>query len=102
MFRNNIKIALRNFLKDGQFSLLNLVGLSTGLACTILIFLWISDELSVDSYNKKADQLFQILQNTNTETTVETTDHTPGLLSATLLHEMPEVAYSTAVVPVSW
>jgi putative ABC transport system permease protein len=62
MFRNNFKIAWRNFLKDRQFSLLNLLGLSTGLACAILIYLWSTDELHIDKFNEKDDQLFQVLK----------------------------------------
>jgi hypothetical protein len=52
MFRNNLKIAWRSLLKDRQSTILNLIGLSTGLACTLLIYLWVSDELSIDSGRK--------------------------------------------------
>jgi putative ABC transport system permease protein len=102
MFRNNFKIAWRNFLKDRQFSLLNLLGLSTGLACAILIYLWSTDELHIDKFNEKDDQLFQVLQNTKTENGVETIDRTPGLLAKTLATETPEVEYAASVIPVSW
>jgi len=39
MFKNNLKIAWRNLIKDRQFTFLNLIGLSTGLACVVLIYL---------------------------------------------------------------
>ena len=95
-------MAWRNFLKDRQFSVLNLIGLSTGLACTILIYLWITDELHVDRFNEKDNQLFQIMQNAKNTTGIETVEHTPGLLAKTLVKDVPEVEYATAIIPVSW
>ncbi len=50
---NNLKIAWRSFLKDRQFSFLNLLGLSIGLACTLLIYLWVNDELHVGRFLTK-------------------------------------------------
>ena len=57
------KIAWRNLRKDGQFSLLNLAGLSIGLACTLLIYLWVTDEWSVDKFHNKADRLYAVMYN---------------------------------------
>jgi len=50
MLKNYIKIAFRNLKKDKQFTLLNVVGLSAGMACTLLIYLWVHDELSYDKF----------------------------------------------------
>ena len=50
MFRNNFKTAWRSLVKDRQSTILNLLGLSTGLACALLIFLWITDERSFDRW----------------------------------------------------
>jgi putative ABC transport system permease protein len=52
MLKLNFKIAWRYLMKDRQFSLLNLIGLSTGLACAVLIFIWVNDELQVDKFHK--------------------------------------------------
>jgi len=57
MFTNYFIIAWRNLLKHRQFTLLNLLGLSTGLACALLIYLWVQDELNIDTFNKKDSQL---------------------------------------------
>ena len=102
MLRNNFKIIWRNLVKDRQFTLLNLVGLSTGLACALLIWLWISDELNVDKYNIKDAQLYQVKQNITHENNIETMDYTAGLLANALATELPEVEYATTVVPASW
>src|SRR5688572_8987645 len=47
MMKNYFKIAWRSLLKDRQFTLLNVLGLSAGLACSLLIFVWVSDELNI-------------------------------------------------------
>jgi putative ABC transport system permease protein len=63
MFKNYFKIAWRNLKKDHLFASLNLIGLSTGLACTILIYLWVNDELQVNKFNEKDSRLYQVLPN---------------------------------------
>ncbi len=57
MFKNYLKVTIRNLLKHKTYSLINILGLSVGLACTILILLWVQDELSVDRYHKKGDRI---------------------------------------------
>ncbi len=102
MFRNNLKITFRNLLKDRQFTLLNLIGLSTGLACTFLIYLWINDEVHVDKYNEKDPQLFQAMVNQHNDDGIKTGAYTPGLLANALVKEIPEVEYAVTVLPASW
>ena len=102
MFKYSLKIAWRNIRKDRSFTLLNLMGLSTGLACTLLIFLWVHDERSVDQFNENDSRLFQVMANWETPQGVQTGDNTPGLLAQTLRAEMPEVEYAVPVIPSSW
>ena len=102
MFKNTLKIIWRNLLKDRFFTALNLLGLSTGLACALLIGLWVNDERAVDKYNAKDSQLYQVLANQPTNDGIKTLTSTPGLLSQSLATDFPEVAYATAVLPASW
>jgi len=102
MLKSYFKIAWRNLLKDRQFTLLNLIGLSTGLACALLIWLWVTDERSMDKFNEKDSQLYQVMQNIQHENNIETMNHTAGLLANALKKEMPEVEYASTVVPASW
>jgi putative ABC transport system permease protein len=102
MLKNYFKIAWRNLIKDRQFTILNLVGLSTGLACALLIFLWISDELNKDKYNNNDQQLYQVMQNIKHDGIIETTENTGGLLANALKTELPKVEYAATVVPPSW
>jgi putative ABC transport system permease protein len=60
MFTNYLKIAWRNLLKNKTFSLINIIGLASGLACFILITLYITDELSYDRQHEKADRIYRI------------------------------------------
>ena len=60
MFRNYLKIAWRSLRKQQGFSFINIFGLAVGLACCMLIMLYVLDELSYDRYNKKADRIYRI------------------------------------------
>ncbi|HEX5153749.1 MAG TPA: ABC transporter permease [Parafilimonas sp.] len=98
MFKNYFKTAWRNLLKDKQFSLLNLLGLSTGLACVLLIYLWVSDELSVDKFNANDSRLYQVIKTApGADGSISTYLTTPGLLGQSMQNELPEVRYATVV-----
>jgi putative ABC transport system permease protein len=102
MFKNNLKIAWRNLIKDRQFTLLNLLGLSTGLACTLLIYLWIHDEYQFDKFHENNGRLYQILEHRLSAGQVILSDESSGMLGETLAANMPEVEYAAAEVPSSW
>jgi putative ABC transport system permease protein len=59
MFKNNLKIALRNLWNNGFFSLLNLSGLAIGLAVSLALLLFVKHELSFDQYHEKAPYLYR-------------------------------------------
>jgi putative ABC transport system permease protein len=99
---SHLKMAWRSLIKDRQFTILNLLGLASGLACALMIYLWIVDERQVDKYNPKDEQLYQVMQNIPHGNGVETIEYTPGLLAEALAQEMPEVEYAATVVPASW
>ncbi|HYK46319.1 MAG TPA: hypothetical protein VEV83_14170, partial [Parafilimonas sp.] len=65
MFKNHFKLAWRNLVKNRQVTLLNLIGLSTGLACVILILLWVADEVNINKFNQNDDRLYQVEQVTS-------------------------------------
>ena len=94
MFKQNLLLTIRSFQRYRSTFLINLLGLSTGLACAILIFLWVSDELSVDKFHINNDRLYQLLEeNQNTEGRW-IGPFTAGLLAETLKEEFPEIDYS--------
>lgn len=91
MFYHNLLITYRNFLRNKSTFAINLIGLSTGLACVLLIYLWVSEELSVDKFHQKDEQLYQVLKNSPHPEGIKTRENTSALLSESLLKEMPEV-----------
>jgi len=60
MFKNLLRIALRNFRKDKWYSLLNILGLTIGITFSLFLIFYVTDELSYDRYNKNADRIYRI------------------------------------------
>jgi len=60
MLKNYFKIAFRNLIRKKVFSFINILGLAIGMACTILILLWVQDELSYDDFNVNKDNLYRV------------------------------------------
>ena len=102
MFLSYVKIAWRNLRKDRLFTLLNLTGLSTGLACALMIWLWIADERGKDHGNPKDGQLYQVMQNIKESGEIHTMSYTSGLLAKGLKADYPQVEYAATVIPASW
>ncbi len=91
MLTNYIKIALRNMLKAKGYSAINILGLAVGLACCLLIVLFISDELSYDTHYANGDRLYRVYLNAriNNKDFVTVTTNSP--LAAAMMKEIPEV-----------
>jgi putative ABC transport system permease protein len=62
MLKNYFKVAYRNFTKESLYSFINIIGLATGLTCSLLIFLYVSDELSYDRFHSKADRIYRVTE----------------------------------------
>lgn len=60
MFRNFLITAIRSLVRQKGFSLINILGLALGLACALLILLWVQDELSFDRFHEHADRLYRV------------------------------------------
>src|SRR5688572_23881789 len=60
MLRNFIIVALRNLRRNKVFSLINIVGLSVGVACCLLLVLYVQDELRYDNYHRDGERVFRI------------------------------------------
>ena len=102
MLRHNLILAFRNFRRYKSTFLINLVGLSSGLACALLIFLWVQDELSVDKFHSKDDRLYQVIEKGVYSEGIFTSFQTRGPVADLLREEMPQIEYVAAVGPVSW
>lgn len=87
----NLKIAFRNFTRNFRSTFLNILGLSVGLTATILILLWILDELSYDQFHAKKDRIFQVWDTQRYSENVFTFRSTPGPLAEALKNAFPEI-----------
>src|SRR3990170_92471 len=63
MIRSYLTIAFRNLLRNKVFSFINIFGLALGLACSMLILLWVRDELTWDRFHPNIDQLYRVYIN---------------------------------------
>lgn len=91
MLRHNLLIACRSFLRYKSSFLINLIGLSSGLACTLLICLWVYDELNVDQFHRNGAHLYQVLENVEQGGETITRLTTAGPTAEAMAAEMPEV-----------
>ncbi len=94
MLKHHILITYRNFLRYKSSFFINLIGLSSGLACALLIYLWVNDELHVDTFHQKEETLFQVMEHQQYAEGLMTTSSTPGMLAETLKEEIPEIEYA--------
>jgi putative ABC transport system permease protein len=61
MYKNYFKIAWRNLVKKKAYSFINIFGLGLGIACCVLIFMFVQDELSYDNYHTKGDRIYRVI-----------------------------------------
>ncbi|MEQ9304097.1 MAG: ABC transporter permease, partial [Marinoscillum sp.] len=95
MFKNFLKVALRTIRRNKVYSTINIMGLAIGLACAILILLWVQDELDYNSYHKNIDDIYAVMENQNYEDRIGTTFSTPGPLGPYLKENYPEIQFSS-------
>lgn len=89
MIKNFLKITIRNLWRYKIFSAINIFGLAIGLACSILILLWVQNELSYDRFHKNASNIYRVIMNNATEL--------PYPMAATLKEEIPEIVNAARI-----
>ena len=95
MLKNFFKTAWRNIARSKAFSFINIFGLALGLACSLLIMLWIQDERSIDGFHTNDKQLYQVYERWYQDGKVEASYPTQGLLAEELKKVIPEVQYAS-------
>jgi putative ABC transport system permease protein len=96
MFKNYFKTAWRNLIRNKAFSAINIAGLGLGIACSLLIMLWVQDERNVDNFHANGKSLFQVYERNYYDGKVEAAYPTQGLLADELKRVIPEVQYASA------
>lgn len=94
MIKHTLLLIYRNFLRAKGYFFINLIGLAAGLVCTLLIYLWVRDELSMNKFHEKDARLYQVMEHQKYADELMTTTSTPGLLAETMKAELPEVEYA--------
>ncbi len=94
MLKNYFKITLRNIRKHMIHSFINISGLSIGLACSLIIMLWVQHELSYDRFHENADRLYRVVHSSDDGDVHGT--YLPGPLAAHLRENFPEIKNATS------
>lgn len=92
MFKNYLKIAFRNLCRQKTYAFINVLGLSVGIASTILIGLYVWNELGYDRYNAKSDRLYRVFLDLNIKGNKLIGPVSPAPMAETLMKELPDVA----------
>jgi putative ABC transport system permease protein len=91
MLNNIIKHSLRSFKRQRAYIIINIIGLSIGIACSLLIALFVINESGYDRFNIKKDRIFRAILNGKIGGQEVTTSSSPAIMGSTLLKEFPEV-----------
>ncbi len=91
MLQNYFKSAWRSMLHNRTSSLINISGLSIGIACTLLIVIFIKNELSYDRFHRDANRIFQVVLNGNMDGQEFWAGNTPPPVGAALTSNIPEI-----------
>ncbi|UCH92774.1 MAG: ABC transporter permease, partial [Candidatus Aminicenantes bacterium] len=98
MFINHLKFGLRNIKRHKLFSFINIAGLAVGMACFILIMLWVQDEQSYDRFHANKDRLYLV---TIIHPNDITDPNVPYALAPIMANEFPEILDYTRIYELS-
>jgi len=91
MLRNLIKYSVRSFKRQRSYIIINILGLSIGIACSLLIAIFVLNEASYDKYNEKKDRIYRLVLNGKIGGQEIVGAFTPSIMGPTMLEEFPEV-----------
>jgi putative ABC transport system permease protein len=99
MLKNYLKIALRNFQRHKGYSFINTAGFAIGMACCLLILIYVRHELSYDSYHKDVERTYRIAQDIRTQTANRIFAPISPMVAPTLKADHPQVEYAARTIP---
>ena len=97
MFRNYVHTALRNLLRNPVYALINIFGLSIGIACSLLIMIFIKHEISYDKFHEKRDHLYRMIFELKSPDFEITSPQMTAPVTPDLAEEFPEVNHTTRI-----
>jgi putative ABC transport system permease protein len=91
LLANYFKTALRSFLRQKTYTLVNIIGLMVGLTCSFLILMWVSYELSVNRFHENGNRIHKVFLNAHSSTKINTWSSIPIPLAGVLRNDYPEI-----------
>jgi putative ABC transport system permease protein len=98
MLISYLKIALRNLLKKKVYTIINILGLSVGAAASLIIFLYVTDELSYDQFLPESDRIYRVVEDRIYPDRIAYFAMIPGGFSTVFPDEIPEIELSTRLI----
>lgn len=103
MIKNYFLEAFRNIKKHTWYSFINISGLTVGIACCILMILWVQDEISFDRYHENADEIYRVIAKVDMADKTILKVRTPNALGPALKNEFPEIInFTRSSVVLNW
>lgn len=97
MWKNYLKITLRNLWRKKLYAIVNILGLATGLICAVLLYLYVQDELSFDHYHQNADNVYRIESDLQIPDKVINIGAVPGLVATELKKKQAGVVQTARI-----
>jgi putative ABC transport system permease protein len=91
MLENYLKTAIRNILRHKGFSSINIFGLAIGMACCVVLFLYVQSELSFDRFHENSERIYRVISQSERDGQMDRFAKTPAPLAPALLNDFPEV-----------
>jgi len=98
MIKNYFKTAWRNLLQNKTFSLINIFGLALGMTCSLVIMLWLNDEMQKDKFHQNGKRLYRVMENQSYSGNVSTFDATPGILADNIVKDFPDIQMASQML----
>ena len=98
MIKNYFKTAWRNLLQNKTFSLINIFGLALGMTCSLVITLWLKDEINKDKFHQNGKRLYRVMENQYYSGNVSTFDATPGILAENIVKDIPDIQMASQML----
>jgi putative ABC transport system permease protein len=99
MLKNYFKIAVRNLYRQKVFTLINAAGLAAGLACCILILLYVQDEIGFDKFHKKNENIYRVIEErTNADGSISIIPLSSGVIGPYAKEDLPQVEEQVRII----
>ncbi len=97
MFRHYLTIAFRQIIRNKTFAAINILGLALGIACSLLIFLWVRDEVQMDNYHANGPHLYRVMERQLYDGKRIAQAATPGIIAEELNRQYPEIVHASGL-----